>query len=412
MTTQGISLTGVPVSGSGAETAELPQQRSASPADPSTVSPTDPSTKVFARRPALTGIATDLAFVVIAVLDVWLVIPEQAPPYSVYLSAASCVALLLRRRFPFTAVVLAVPGFFAGWAQLAAMFALGYLARRKPFHWHMWVGAGLVWLCRFILWPLADFFDLTWRMHILDAIYGVIVAGMPVAIGLLIQARAELAARLAELAESRDRERQLHTQAVRAEERARLAREMHDVVSHDITLIAMQAGVLCAADTDPEAKKTADTIRTLSRHTLEELRGLVGVLRSGSDMTVQADLDNLDELIRHAGVPVRVSVENLPSSLPRQVSAAAYRTVQEALTNVRKHAPGATAFVHISASNDTLSVEVRNDRPNARRNPALPPGGGYGLAGLAERAKLLGGTFDAECTDDGGFRIRARYPLT
>src|SRR5690606_38089606 len=96
MTTQGISLTGVPVSGSGAETAELPQQRSASPADPSTVSPTDPSTKVFARRPALTGIATDLAFVVIAVLDVWLVVPEQAPPYSVYLSAASCVALLLR----------------------------------------------------------------------------------------------------------------------------------------------------------------------------------------------------------------------------------------------------------------------------------------------------------------------------
>ncbi len=104
------------------------------------MSPTDPSTKVFARRPALTGIATDLAFVVIAVLDVWLVVPEQAPPYSVYLSAASCVALLLRRRFPFTAVVLAVPGFFAGWAQLAAMFALGYLARRKPFHWHMWGG--------------------------------------------------------------------------------------------------------------------------------------------------------------------------------------------------------------------------------------------------------------------------------
>ncbi len=170
----------------------------------------------------------------------------------------------------------------------------------------------------------------------------------------------------------------------------------------------------CCARPTPtrRPKKTADTIRTLSRRTLEELRGLVGVLRSGSDMTVQADLDNLDELIRHAGVPVRVSVENLPSSLPRQVSAAAYRTVQEALTNVRKHAPGATAFVHISASNDTLSVEVRNDRPNARRNPALPPGGGYGLAGLAERAKLLGGTFDAECTDDGGFRIRARYPLT
>ncbi|WP_298180609.1 histidine kinase [Saccharomonospora sp.] len=402
MTTQGISLTGVPVSGSGAGATDPPRQRTAGLAGLS---------RVFSKHPALTGIATDLAFVVIAVLDVWLVIPPEAPPYSVYLSAASCVALLLRRRLPFTAVVLAVPGFFAGWAQLAAMFALGYLARRKPFHWHMWVGAGLVWLCRFILWPLADFVDLTWRMHILDAIYGVIVAGMPVAIGLLIEARAELSARLAELAESRDRERQLHAQAVRAEERARLAREMHDVVSHDITLIAMQAGVLSAANTPPEAKKTADTIRTLSTRTLEELRGLVGVLRSGSDTVVQADLRNLDDLVHHAGVPVRLSVENLPSSLPPQVSAAAYRTVQEALTNVRKHAPGATAFVHVSATCDEVFVEVRNDRPRSRRNHALPSGGGYGLAGLAERAKLLGGTFETECTDDGGFRIRARYPF-
>src|SRR5690606_29537564 len=138
-----------------------------SPADPSTVSPTDPSTKVFASRPALTGIATDLAFVVIAVLDVWLVVPEQAPPYSVYLSAASCVALRLRGGFPFAAVVLGVPSFFADGAQLVALYALGFLARRKPFHWHMWVRAGVVWLCRFILWTLADYFDLTWRMHIL-----------------------------------------------------------------------------------------------------------------------------------------------------------------------------------------------------------------------------------------------------
>ncbi|EHR60858.1 sensor histidine kinase [Saccharomonospora cyanea] len=402
MTTQGISLTGVPVSGPGSGTADPPRKHTAA---------LSVRSRVLSRNPAVTAVATDIAFVVIAMLDVWLVVPEEAPSYSIYLSAASCAALLLRRRLPFTAVVLAVPGFFAGWAQLAAMFALGSLASRKPFHWHMWTGAGLVWLCRFMLWPLADFLALTWRMHILDAIYGVIVAGMPVAIGLLIAARTELAARLTELAASRDRERQLHAQAVRAEERARLAREMHDVVSHDITLIAMQAGVLSAANVDDDAKKTADTIRALSTRTLEELRGLVGVLRSGADMAVQADLRDLDDLVQQAGVPVQVRVENVPTSLPAQVSAAAYRTVQEGLTNVRKHAPGATAFVNVSVTRDTVCVDVRNDSPKSRRNLALPRGGGYGLAGLAERAKLLGGTFETEATDDGGFRIHAHYPF-
>lgn len=403
MTTQGISLTGVPVSGPSSGTADPPRKRTAA---------LSLRSHVLSRYPAVTAAATDIAFVVIAILDVWLVVPEEAPSYSVYLSAAACAALLLRRTLPFTAVVLTVPGFFAGWAQLAAMFALGSLATRKPFHWHMWTAAGLVWLCRFVLWPLEDFVDLTWRMHILDAIYGVIVAGMPVAIGLLIAARTELATRLSELAESRDRERQLHAQAVRAEERARLAREMHDVVSHDITLIAMQAGALSAANVDDDAKKTAETIRALSTRTLEELRGLVGVLRSGADMAVQADLRDLDDLVENAGVPVRVTVKDVPTSLPAQVSAAAYRTVQEGLTNVRKHAPGATAFVNVSATCDTVCVDVRNDKPRSRRNPALPRGGGYGLAGLAERAKLLGGKFETETTDDGGFRIHACYPFT
>ncbi|WP_197320079.1 sensor histidine kinase [Saccharomonospora sp. NB11] len=402
MTTQGVSLAGAPVGGPGSGTADPP--RDTTPA-------LSLRSRILTRHPALTAVAMDVLFVAVAVLDVWLVIPEEAPSYPIYLSAASCVALLLRRRLPFTTVLLAVPGFFAGWAQLAAMLALGYLALRKQFHWHTWVGAALVWLCRFFLWPVSDFLDLTWRIHVLDAMYGVIVAGMPVAIGLLIAARWELAAKLEELAASRDRERQLHAQAVRAEERARLAREMHDVVSHDITLIAMQAGVLSAAKVDTQAKETADTIRTLSTRTLEELRGLVGVLRSGADMAVQADLRDLDELVQYAGVPVRLTMENVPADLPAPISAAAYRTVQEGLTNVRKHAPGATAYVQVSATCDTLTVEVRNDKPQARRNAAIPRGGGYGLAGLTERAKLLGGTFESECTEDGGFRIRATYPF-
>ncbi|PRX46041.1 signal transduction histidine kinase [Prauserella shujinwangii] len=403
MTTEGLSIPGVSVGGSGAGAADHPQRR--------TTAASRPGSRLF-QRPLVRKLAVDAVVLVVATLDVWLVFPEEAPPYSLALSAASCVALVFRRWLPFPVLLATVPGFLAGWAQLAAMIALGYLATRRQMHWQTWVGAALIWLCRFVLWPMSEFAQLTWREHALDAIYGVIVAGMPIAIGLLIGARTELSARLAELAASRDRERQLHAQAVRAEERARLAREMHDVVSHDITLIAMQAGALSASNTSGEAQRTAQTIRRLSTHTLEELRALVGVLRSGCDADEgpHPDITDLHTLIRNADVPVQLSVEHLPEDLPPKVSAAAYRTVQECLTNVHKHAPGATAFVRISSDRDGLSIEVRNDR--ARERPAGElPSGGHGLAGLAERARLLGGTFETEPTEDGGFRVSARYPV-
>ncbi|MBK1788187.1 ATP-binding protein [Prauserella cavernicola] len=409
MTTEGMTIPGVSVGGPGAGAADRTRSRG------TTTTPRSATTSLSAlwhsRRLRKAGV--DVAVVLIAVLDVWLVIPEGAETYSVWLSAASCVALIARRWLPFTVVLLTFPGFIAGWAQVAAMIALGYLATRKQMHWQVWVGTGLVFVARFFLWPLSEFTALTWREHALAVIYGVVVAGMPVAIGLLIGARQELAARLAELAASRDRERRLYAETVRADERARLAREMHDVVSHDITLIAMQAGVLSAANTSGEAQQTARNIRQLSTRTLEELRALVGVLRSGSeDDGPQHDLADLSDLIRDADVPVQLAVERVPDDLPPKVSAAAFRTVQESLTNVRKHAPGATAFVRLAGDRDGLSIEVRNDRPD-RSACALAefPSGGYGLTGLAERARLLGGTFETTPTADGGWRVAARYPV-
>ncbi|PXY19141.1 sensor histidine kinase [Prauserella muralis] len=407
-TTEGISIPGVSVGGPGAGAADRTQRR--------TTAAPRPVTALW-QRPAVRAAAVDTIAVVAAVLDVWLmwqIFPADVviEPYSVVLSAVSCAALLARRWLPFTALVITVPGFFAGWAQLAAMIALGYLATRKQTHWQVWVGAGLIWLCRFVLWPLPDFIAMTWQEHALDAIYGVIVAGMPVAIGLLIGARTELSARLTELAASRDRERRLHAQAVRAEERARLAREMHDVVSHDITLIAMQASALSVTRDGDDMQRTARTIRQLSTNTLEELRSLVGVLRSGAlEEGPRHDLADLDELVRSTEVPVTLDADRVPGELPPQVSAAAYRTVQECLTNVRKHAPGATALVRLAGEPDGLVVEVRNDRPTRGQGSSLPSGG-YGLTGLAERARLLGGTFETGPTDDGGFRVRARYPVT
>ncbi|SFQ50393.1 Signal transduction histidine kinase [Amycolatopsis arida] len=403
MTTEGLSFPGFSVGGSGAGAADRAR----------------PPVRVadrfaWTRRPALRSLAVDVAAITLALLDFWLVIPEQAEPYSFVLSAIACLALVARRWFPFAVLLATVPGFLVGWSQLAAMIALGFLATRKQHHWQVWVGAGLVWVGRFVPWPPAEFFALTWREHVFRGIYGVIVAGMPVAIGLLIGARTELSKRLAELAASRDRERQLHEQAVRAEERARLAREMHDVVSHQITLIAMQAGALSVTNTAGEAQRTAQTIRELSKHTLEELRALVGVLRSGAvDDGPRPGIEKLPELVRNLEVPVRLIVEGVPEELCPKVSAAAYRTVQECLTNVHKHAPGAQAEVYVRGDGDGLRVEVRNAPadPTATVPEARLPSGGHGLTGLAERARLLGGTFETNPTPDGGFQVRARYPV-
>ncbi|WP_431873340.1 sensor histidine kinase [Amycolatopsis sacchari] len=395
MSTEGLSI-GIAVGG--AKTAERTSGRHGA------------RWEVLTRRATWAPLALDAAAILLAALDVWLVIPEKAEPYSIYLSAFACLALAARRWLPFAVVLGTVPGFLTGWSQLAAMIALGMLATRRQTHWQVWVGAALVWACRFIQWPLSDFAQLSWREHVLDAIYGVLVAGMPIAIGLLIGARAQLAQKLVELAASRDREQQLRDDAVRAEERARLAREMHDVVSHDITLIAMQAGVLAAAGDPANAQQTAQVIRQLSTRTLEELRSLVGVLRSGApDDGPHPGIGELDQLVRGCEVPVQLTVDSVPDQLPAKVSAAAYRTVQECLTNVRKHAPGAHAKIVILGDGDRLNIEVSNDGPS---RPATPlPSGGHGLTGLAERARLLGGSFETAPTSDGGFRVRATYPV-
>ncbi|MEU5695959.1 histidine kinase [Actinosynnema sp. NPDC020468] len=352
----------------------------------------------------------DVGAVAIAALDVWLRVVPDAKLYQWVLSLVAVAAVAFRRKYPFLVVLITVPGFLTGWSQLAAMIALGTLARRRLLAAETLVGAALVWLCRFFIWPVDEFLAQQWKTHIHDAIYGCIVAGMPIAIGLLAHAREELSARIAELAASRERERLLHAHAVRADERARLAREMHDVVSHQVSLIAMQAGALRMAAADPNAKRVAGTIRTLSTRTLDELRQLVSVLRTtNGDDSPQPRVDDLPQLVATAGFPVSLAVGVV--DLPASISGAAYRTVQEALTNVRKHADGAPTSVLVAVEGDRLEVEVRNEPPGTPRDCHGLPSGGHGLVGLRERAGLLGGKFEAGPTDDGGFAVRVTFPL-
>jgi signal transduction histidine kinase len=358
----------------------------------------------------------DVAAVLVGAADVWLGRSWNldAATYSFVLSGVAAAALVLRRKFPFLTLLLTVPGFFAGWSELAAMIALATVARRRFLGWQTLVGAALVWMARFFWWPPDKFLAAEWQQHVHNAIYGCLVAGLPLAIAFLAHARAELASRIAELAASRERERMLHAHAIRADERARLAREMHDVVSHQVSLIAMQAGALRVSAVDSNAKQVAGTIRMLSTRTLDELRQLVSVLRTtNGDDSPQPGVGELSQLIAGSGMQVTLTVLGPVHELPAPISGAAYRTVQEALTNIRKHAGGSVADARVVLKDDVLRVEVRNGPPpvaGTSTSSALPSGG-HGLVGLRERADLLGGTFEATATEDGGFLVRLEIPL-
>ncbi|MBO0841014.1 MAG: sensor histidine kinase, partial [Sciscionella sp.] len=309
--------------------------------------------------------------------------------------------------------VITIPGFLVGWSPLAAMIALGTLAWKRGFGWKLICAGLLAWACRFVIWPIDQFTQESWHEHIDDGMWAAITAGMPIAIGLLITTRQALRTRISELAASRVREQQLHARAVRADERAKIAREMHDVVSYQVTLMAMQAGALQMTGGDEQSREIAGTIRKLCGSTLDELRGLVGALRGPADGDAGSRLADIVELARQNGTELDSDTDLGAVDVPAAVAAAAYRTVQEALTNAHKHAPGAQTSVRIAAEHTKLVVEVRNGPPT-RGTPtraAQLPSGGHGLIGLQERAAMLDGTFDSAPTPDGGFVVTATYPL-
>ncbi|SHE99475.1 sensor histidine kinase [Streptoalloteichus hindustanus] len=361
--------------------------------------------------------AWDAGAILLAAADLVLAVGDpqaNVPPYAHVMSWVACLGLVFRRRFPRTVLALCVPGLLVGYALVAAEVALYTVSRRRPFSWQVVVGCLAVWASAFVLWPLPTFLNLSLHDVLGRFMYSGLQALAPFALGLLMRTRTELSHRVRELAEGREREKRLHAHAVLAQERARLAREMHDVVSHQVTLIAMQAGALQTCTPDDEAREVARVIRQLSVRTLEELRQMVGVLRVtalDADAASRPGLKDLPELVAHSGVPVELSLGALPEPVPAPLSTAAYRTVQEALTNVRKHAPGAPTSVLLEVREDHLAVEIRNGNPATSASAPAFPSGGHGLVGLRERAELLGGDFQAERTEDGGFRVLARFPL-
>jgi signal transduction histidine kinase len=232
--------------------------------------------------------------------------------------------------------------------------------------------------------------------------------------GTAMQNRRLYAEQMEERATLLERERDEEAQRAVAEERLRIAQELHDVVAHSMGVIAVQAGVGAhVIDKDPaEAKKSLEAISHTSRSTLAEIRRMLGVLRgAGGGKSPPApglaDLERLVRDVRGAGVEVDVAIAGTRSELPPGVDFTAYRIVQEALTNVLKHAGPARASVTIGYEPDALAVEVADDGRGVNGRAAE---GGHGLMGMRERVSVYGGTFEAGPRAGGGFRVAVRLP--
>ncbi|MEU7635222.1 MULTISPECIES: sensor histidine kinase [unclassified Streptomyces] len=252
-----------------------------------------------------------------------------------------------------------------------------------------------------------------------------VIAGMCLAVasGDAARSRQRLLAAAIERAERAERTREEEARRRVIEERLRIARELHDVVAHHITLVNAQAGVahhLMRSDPD-HAYQALERIRDTSRTALDELRATVGLLRHGDDRATPrepapglADLDTLLESFRHSGLGITLerTGRQTGSPVPPIIDLAAYRIVQEALTNTRKHAGPVPVRVHLDHRTDALRITVEDNgtgTPEAGSNDSA--GTGHGMIGMRERAKAAGGTLAAGPRPAGGFRIHTELPL-
>ena len=218
--------------------------------------------------------------------------------------------------------------------------------------------------------------------------------------------------RRAELAE---RERDVAAREAVLEERTRIARELHDVIAHNVSMMVVQAGAerRVLDSTGGSTRDVLAGIERTGRSALTEMRRLVGMLRedSADPLVPQPGLDDLPTLVtqvREAGLRVDLRVEGEPPAVPAGVQLSAYRIVQEALTNALKHAGEATATVRVRYGTDSLEIEVTDDGPGA---PSPAPSGGHGLAGMRERVALYGGRFSAGRRPGGGFAVHVLLPV-
>ena len=327
---------------------------------------------------------------------------------------AALAAIWLRRRWPVgVGVAIGLMSAVSSLAAFAAAFALFTVAVHRP--------ASKVFLVALLTIPTFPIYMATHPDNstgfVVEVSLAVLVTGGVIAWGMVVRARRQLVLSLRDRALRAEAEQQLRVEQAKASERARIAREMHDVLAHRISLLSLHAGALeFRGDAPPaEVSRAAGVIRDTAHEALEDLREVIGVLREDGGDTPErpqptlADLPALVGESRGAGMAVRLDVAD-PEAAPASVGRTAYRVVQEGLTNARKHARGAAVAVTVAgAPGEGLTVEVRNRLPVGGGAAGIP-GAGTGIVGLAERVGLVGGRLEHGRTDDGDFRLSAWLP--
>lgn len=338
---------------------------------------------------------------------------DELTRLEIALAVLAVAALCVRRRVPYLVLVATLPALEAGSAVVAALVALYAVAELRPARVPLALCSFAVFAVYTGYWHTPD----SSASAVLDAIYAIMFAVAPVLLGLLVRTRRELADKLVEIDLARRHEQELLVDKALARERADLAREMHDVVSHQVSLIAVQAGALQVTAKDEVSAQNARVIRMLSVQTLDELRGMVGVLRaSGSEpagLTPQCGVGDLPALVSASGIETTIETTyddpEDTTTLSPAMERALYRTAQEGLTNIAKHAPGAKATLLLHITTREARLVLTNSAPTRAPHPL--PSDRNGLLGLRERAELLGGSLHAGELADGGFRLAVELPL-
>jgi signal transduction histidine kinase len=346
-------------------------------------------------------------------------IPEVAALIALPLGLAAATPLRAWRLQVVVAVVVAVLVPPVGWvgppwpATLVFVALYVTLAVAVRLELHLLVGVWLVTDATIVFGYLAKGGGVD---ALNEAYIAILFATIVIAYGYLLGTRRRLQL---ELVQGRQREQQQQARSALLEERARIARELHDVVAHHMSVIAVRAETAPFRIPGlPEAVKD-DMAETgaIAREALTEMRRLLGVLRgadAGAELAPQPGMDGLEGLVaavRGAGLAVHLRVDGGPRPLPAGVGLSAYRILQEALSNTLRHAPGAHATVEVGFEPDRLRLRVHNDQPpgGGERPPPAPPG--HGIVGMRERAAMLGGTLAAGPTSDGGYLVEATLPL-
>lgn len=361
----------------------------------------------------LAVLAAALAVTVLIGADLAAIDPRllAAGPVVVGVTAAGAAGIGLRRRNPLlglsliagAAVIVSGTSHFTGLLPYLTMIGLYSVAANGPRR--QAIAALVLVLVSFAALQGAGVPDLA----LVDVATSAAICVAAVAVGDAVRQRRAHQRDLLAAAESRA---EVASQRAVAEERLRIARELHDVVAHSMSLIAVQAGVGAhLLHRDPEAAgKALEVIADTSRYALTQTRSVVGLLRGDGTQPARPGLVSLADLVessRHAGMPVELVVEGTRRDVPAAVDLAAYRVVQEALTNALKHAPGRPVTVRISYGPTSLRVDV-GDGPE--EFAAAEPAPGFGLLGLRERARAVGGSLTAGPTGSGGFRVVAELP--